>query len=132
MSKNADFFNQTRLNSGSHRTFYLENISNASNEMQKKVTFAVILFFQRGWIWQYMHAWVYKWIKNHLSALNTWSAKNILKYRYHCALFFHIENLAQSCPRFLSTTDLAFAEIWYLKWYLKGYQNILYQFLNMF
>ena len=60
--------------------------------MQKKVTFAVILFFQRGWIWQYMHAWVYKWIKNHLSALNTWSAKNIFKYRLHCALFFHIEN----------------------------------------
>ena len=61
--------------------------------MQEKVTSIVCSnsIFQRGWIWKYIHACVYKWIKNHLSALNTWSAKNILKCRLHCARFSYRE-----------------------------------------
>ena len=52
---------------------------------------------------------------------------------------FHIENFkplsfgqTKTCLRFLNIPDRVSAEIWYLKWYQKGYENIHYEAFNMF
>ena len=38
----------------------------------------------------------------------------------------------KTCLRFLNIPDRVSAEIWYLKWYQKGYENIHYEAFNMF